>query len=371
MPSTDPHDREATPLEERLITLIKTNGPITVADFMADAIGHPHDGYYATHKAIGADGDFTTAPEISQLFGELIGMWLVQSWIDLGEPSFFNLIEMGPGRGVLMADILRAAALRPGFLKAASISLVETSGRLRHEQQRRLRDARPPIDWADNFADTPDGPCLIIANELFDCLPIRQFIRTEHGWRERLVDVNDKGDGLAFVQSSTPPTPETPLPDRDGIDEGEVFELCEDGMKLGADIAQRFLTDPGRALIIDYGRTHSGTGETLQAVRRHQFWPVLASPGNADITAHVDFDALKTTVIENGAGAHGPVPQGVFLERLGLAARLERLCAGKSPKQQAEIHAGAHRLAAPSQMGEIFKAFCISSPSLPAPPGFE
>ena len=361
---------ETTPLEERLITLIKANGPITVADYMADALGHPHEGYYTTRKCIGADGDFTTAPEISQIFGELIGLWLVQSWIDLGEPKSFKLVEMGPGRGVLMADILRAAQLRPEFLNAAEVWLVETSGRLRHEQQQRLRDVRPTVDWADSLDDVPEGPALIIANEFFDCLPVRQFIRTPSGWRERLVGLSAHETSLAFTHAGSPPAPETPLPPKEDVEEGAIVEICDEQEALATALASRLIEQSGRALVIDYGRMKSGPGETLQAVRGHEYWPVLSSPGRADITAHVDFEALGATVMETGAGAYGPVPQGTFLEKLGLPLRVERLCAGKSPKEQADIHAGAHRISAPSQMGEIFKAFCISSPTLPPPPGF-
>ncbi|MEO0879833.1 MAG: SAM-dependent methyltransferase [Pseudomonadota bacterium] len=362
---------ETTPLEERLIRLIKANGPITIADYMADALGHPHDGYYTTRNAIGAEGDFTTAPEITQIFGELVGLWLVQSWIDLGEPAAFNLIELGPGRGVLMADVMRAARLRPDFARTAHLYLVEASGRLRHEQQQRLAAVGSlKLDWLDSFDDAPEGPCLIVANEFFDCLPIRQFVRRDTGWREQLVGLNDDQTGLGFIDAAAPPLPETPLPDAAAVERGCVYEVSEEADTLARTIARRLKDHPGRALIIDYGRLQSGAGDTLQAVRGHAFWPVLASPGRADITAHVDFEAIANAAIETGAGVFGPIPQGAFLENLGLSARLERLCAGKAPKVQAEIHAGAHRVAAPSQMGEIVKALCISAPQLPRPPAF-
>ncbi len=361
---------ERTPLEERLVALIRAHGPITVADYMSDALGHPHEGYYTARNAIGAEGDFTTAPEISQVFGELIGLWLVQSWIDMGEPSFFNLVELGPGRGVLMADILRAAKLRPEFLKAANVWLVETSGRLRHEQQRRLREAAAPVDWADAFDDVPGGPTLVVANEFFDCLPIRQFVRTETGWRERLVGLKAEGDGLAFTLANAPPPATISLPPRDSADIGAIVEVCEPRDALVEAIADRLKAAKGRALIIDYGRVRSGPGETLQAVRGHRYWPVLASPGRADVTAHVDFEALARAALQAGVGVHGPLAQGAFLARLGLAVRLERLCSGKTPGEQTEIHEGARRIASPGEMGEIFKAVCLSSPSLAKPEGF-
>lgn len=366
-----PAAAERTPLEERLIALIKANGPITVADFMADALGHPHDGYYMSQTPIGAEGDFTTAPEISQIFGELIGLWLVQSWIEMGEPKAFNLVELGPGRGVLMADVLRAARLRPEFLKAASLWLVETSGRLRHEQQRRLRAEKAQPLWADEFSEIPPAPLLVVANEFFDCLPIRQFERTPEGWRERLVGLAPSGAALAFTHAKAPPKPDVALPAAEDAEPGAIAEICEAGEALAQEIAGALLENGGRALVIDYGHFGDGSGDTLQAVRRHQYWPVLASPGKADITAHVDFDALSRAAVDAGASVWGPVAQGVFLDRLGLAARLARLTAGKTPENAETLLRGAHRIAAPEEMGEVFKALCLSSPDLPAPAGFE
>lgn len=363
--------RETTPLEERLIALIKSRGPISVADYMEDALLHPHDGYYTSQAPIGAKGDFTTSPEISQIFGELIGLWLVQSWIDMGSPDAFNLVELGPGRGVLMQDILRAAKLRPAFLDAAHVWLVETSGRLRHEQQRRLRDAGIATDWADAFSDIPPAPVLIVANEFFDCLPIRQFVRTETGWRERLVGIDESGGALAFTLAETPPLPSINLPDAATAARGDIFEIGAASEEMIEEISRSLVEHGGRALIIDYGHLHSGAGDTLQAVRRHAYWPVLASPGRADITAHVNFERIARAAFAAGAAAHGPVSQGDFLQRLGLPMRLERLSFGKAPEEAADLFAGAHRISSPAQMGELFKALCISAPGLPEPEGFK
>ena len=361
---------ERTPLEERLVGLIKVGGPISVADFMTDALGHPHDGYYMSQSAIGADGDFTTAPEISQMFGELIGLWLVHSWLEMGEPSTFNLVELGPGRGVLMADILRAAQLRPGFLKAATLWLVETSGRLRHEQQKRLRGQTLKPLWADEFSEIAPAPFLIVANEFFDCLPIRQFERIESGWRERLIGLGADGASLEFTLAPAPPHPDIALPQAADAEPGAICEICEAGVALAGEIAAALAEHGGRALIVDYG--HSGAiGDTLQAVRRHKYWPVLAAPGRADITAHVDFSALSRAAMDTGASAWGPVPQGAFLERLGLAMRLKRLAAEKPAGEIETLTRGARRISAPEEMGEVFKALCLSSPALPAPAGFE
>lgn len=360
---------ERTPLEERLVSLIKLKGPITVADYMADAIGHPHEGYYMSQKAIGAEGDFITAPEVSQIFGELIGLWLVEAWRGMGAPESFNLIELGPGRGVLMEDILRAARLKPEFIRGACLWLLETSGRLRHEQQKRLRATGVKPLWADDFGDIPPAPSLVIANEFFDCLPIHQYQYTEQGWRERLVGLSPGGAGLAFTTCDAPPDavikfPADPTP-------GDIFEVSPAARGFAADIAELLAAQGGHALIVDYGHMTSGLGDTLQAVRRHQYWPPLAAPGRADVTAHVDFEALARTAIDHGAAPSGPVTQGRFLESLGLTIRVEMLCKDKSAEDAAKICAGAHRIAAPNEMGEVFKVLCLSGPNLPTPAGFD
>ena len=379
--SASAQTEQKTPLEERLITLIKANGPISIADYMADALAHPQEGYYTARQSIGADGDFITAPEVSQIFGELIGAWMVQTWLELGSPKEFALIELGPGRGVLMEDALRTAALRPEFLNAASLIFVEASGRLRHEQRQRLKAFSSRLAWADDlqqaFEKAPPGaPIILIANEFFDCLPIRQFQRTGDGWRERMITICDKQERLVFTTAPTPPAPAIVIAPSDGHDEdapqeGTIFELCADGTAHIEAIARKITAQKGRALIIDYGRQKSGFGETLQAVRAHQFWPVLSAPGLADITAHVDFETLAGAAVEMGAGVYGPLAQGTFLQNLGLGMRLERICAGKSAAEQAALHTGAHRIAAPSQMGELFKALCLSSADLPPAPGFQ
>ncbi|MEO1014391.1 MAG: SAM-dependent methyltransferase [Pseudomonadota bacterium] len=377
--TTAPHERSrnavrnatgpSSALEQRLIELIKAHGPISVADYMSDALFHPNDGYYMSQSPIGARGDFTTAPEVSQIFGELIGLWLVQSWIDLGEPDAFTLVELGPGRGVLMRDALRAAKLSPAFLDAIDVQLVETSGRMRLEQQKRLKDAPVPLAWKDAFHDTNDGPILIIANELFDCLPIRQFEMTTDGWRERMVNVDDAGEGLVFSTAFAPPLTIEGAPD--AAPEGAIYEWSEPAEQLAEEIAKRLADHPGRALIIDYAHVRAGLGDTLQSVKGHGAWPPLAAPGHADITAHVNFDRLIERAFDAGAAAYGPVAQGTLLDRLGLTMRVERLCAGKPQDIVKDIEAGAFRIAASSEMGELFKAICISSPDLPPAPGFD
>ncbi len=362
---------EMTPLEERLIDLIKLKGPITVADYMTDALTHPHEGYYMQGIPIGAEGDFTTAPEISQVFGELIGLWLVEAWQGMGSPAVFNLIELGPGRGVLMADILRAARLRPGFAKAAQVWLLETSGRLRLEQQKRLKVTEAKPLWADDYADIPPAPALIVANEFFDCLPIRQFERIKSGWRERLVGLDEETERLAFTLGKTPPPPDYNLPSLDESEEGDIFEISFETKKFTAEICKTLIEQGGHALIIDYGHMARGLGDTLQAVKNHHYWPPLATPGRADLTAHVDFETLADAAIEAGAAVYGPVTQGRFLERLGLPFRVESLCRQQTPENADAIRIAAARIASPGAMGEIFKVMCLSAPTLPVPAGFE
>ncbi|MGV6800642.1 MAG: class I SAM-dependent methyltransferase [bacterium] len=361
-----------TPLEERLIALIEDHGPIQIGDFMADALGHPQHGYYMTQSPFGTDGDFITAPEISQIFGELIGAWLIQSWEDLGAPSLFNLIEFGPGRGTLMADILRVAKLRPKFLKAARIYLIETSGRLRYEQTRRLTEFNIPITWAAELHDIPAAPTLAIANEFFDCLPIRQFVRTaQHNktpWRERLVGLNGPDKTLCFTLS------QDQFPDPDGVPSGvkpeDIFETCPAAQNLIREIASRLLSYKGRCLIIDYGHGRSGFGDTFQALNRHTYRHPLAQPGLQDVTAHVDFAALARVGRESGLLVHGPELQGRFLSRLGLQERAHLLQKNASEEQIALLVSATNRLVDDNEMGRLFKALSLSSPELNTPAGF-
>ncbi len=364
-------------LQSRLAKLIRANGPIRVSDFMADALTHPQDGYYTSQAAIGGGGDFTTSPEISQVFGEMIGAWLIRTWIDIGEPSLFYLVELGPGRGVLMADILRTARIRPKFLEAARVRLVETSGRLRHTQQQALAPYNADVSWFAELSEIPPGPTLLVANEFFDCLPIRQFVRAEVGWRERMIGLKEQIDGtaatpdeLAFTLAPEPGPLGSPAPDvARGAQMGAVLELCAPALELMDEICQRLLSFKGRALIIDYGHMQSGLGDTLQAVRDHAYWPTLATPGEADLTAHVDFEMLKNCASDLGAVVAGPTTQRRFLDALGINARRDKLTAS-APDKAAAIAAGVDRLIARDGMGALFKAMCVGSPSLPPAPGF-
>nr|WP_233061416.1 SAM-dependent methyltransferase [Parvularcula mediterranea] len=340
---------------------------------MTDALVHPQHGYYATQEALGTKGDFTTSPEISQIFGELIGSWLVHSWEAIGAPSAFNLVELGPGRGTLMNDILRVAKVRPRFLKAAHVYMIEASGRMRYAQKRLLADAGVRITWADKLDDVPPGPLLLVGNEFFDCLPIRQFVRTsardDAPWRERLVGLGDDGK-LAFVLSEQTYGEQTGMPP--GAQPESVFEVCTAAGEVVAEISHRLREHKGRALIIDYGHGRSGYGDTLQAMKGHKFWPVLEKPGLADITAHVDFAALARQGRQQDMRVDGPVRQGDFLERLGLKIRLEAVEKGIKDKEKRELfRSGALRLIDRDGMGSLFKVLCLSPKGADVPPGFE
>jgi SAM-dependent MidA family methyltransferase len=351
-----------TPLGQLLIRRIRATGPLTVADYMAECLLHPTHGYYTTREPFGAGGDFTTAPEISQMFGELIGLCLAQSWLDQGAPAPVTLAELGPGRGTLMADLLRATRAVPGFHAAARVTLVEASPRLRDRQRQTLRGH--PASWTDSLGDLPQAPLFLVANEFFDALPIRQFLRHPQGWQERVIGLQD--DRLAF--GLTPPAPLAALDHRlADTAPGDLVELCPAAAPIAAAIGQRIATHGGAALVIDYGDWRS-RGDTLQALRTHAYADPLDSPGQADLTAHVDFEAIARAAAP--AASSRLTPQGVLLERLGITARAERLAAGLAGAALTSHLAAHRRLTHPAEMGTVFKALAIHAPGHP-PPGFD
>lgn len=349
-------------LGQRIATLIETQGPLSVAQFMTIALLDPTDGYYATRDPFGARGDFITAPEISQIFGELVGLWCVQAWMDQDEPKPAQLVELGPGRGTLMADVLRAAKLAPAFLKSVDVTMVEAGAALRALQQQRLKDCGARVRWKDRF-EAGDGPLFLIANEFFDALPVRQFVHTERGWCERMVVV-DKGK-LAFALS---PTASAMAVEGDAP-VGGVYETSPATLAIAEEIGHAIARNGGAALIIDYGYDKPGFGETLQAVGKHQFKDVLDAPGAIDLSAHVDFRALAAAARRGGAQTFGPVGQGSLLSALGIGARVEKL--SQLNKNDASTIADAvDRLVSPAQMGTLFKALAILPADAPPPPGF-
>ena len=350
-----------TTIKERLIRRIRATGPMTIADYMTECLGDPEHGYYTTRDPLGKSGDFTTSPEISQMFGELLGLALAQAWMDRGAPDRVLLVELGPGRGTLMADALRATQAIPGFHAALDLHMVETSPTLRARQ---IETIRHPLTHHDRIEDLPIGPPLfLIANEFFDALPIRQFQRTETAWREHVVGLTD--DRLAFGLSG----PVAALPHRLGDTKpGEIVETSPASHAIVATLGARIAKDGGVALIIDYGDWRS-RGDTFQAVANHKPVDPLAEPGVADLTAHVDFEALAQAA--SPALASAMTPQGVFLERLGITPRAEAL-ARNLTGPALDSHIAAHRrLTHPQEMGTLFKVLALYQPGTPPPPGVD
>jgi len=345
-------------LREKLIEHIRENGPMTVADYMAACLYDPEDGYYATRPAIGgANADFLTAPEASQMFGELIGLWCAHEWDQLGKPAF-NLIELGPGRGVLMQDVLRATKRVEDFHDSSNLVLVEMSAPLREEQAERV----PQAEWAMRLEDAPPGASLIIGNEFLDCLPIRQFLRGEEGWHEKLVGVSEDGQ-LTFGLSAALPAPES------DDEPGTVREIATGLESLIYEIERRLHEAPGRVLLIDYGYVKPEGADTLQALKRHAKVDPIETPGEADLTAHVDFARVAHLAEQASLDVHGPITQGQFLRGLGIELRFKAL-AEANPAHAERLARELHRLVSPDQMGELFKVICLSSPNLPPPAGF-
>lgn len=356
---------EPTPLEARLVRLIRASGPIDVATFMALALNDPKDGYYAAHAAIGPEGDFVTGPEVSQILGELLGLALAEAWRTAGAPPV-HLVELGPGNGTLLADLFRATARVPGFRGAVRLHLVETSRRLKAVQAEALAGVAG-VAWHRELATVPrDRPLLVIANELFDALPIRQLVRQADGWHEVRVDLDGKGRlGLGVA-------PE-PSPLGAGLDAahpaGSVVELSPAREAFMAELAERLSGQGGLAYVIDYGELWPAPGSTLQAVSRHAKVDPLTRPGLVDLTSRVAFGPLIERAKAVGLDAFGPLPQGVFLERLEASLRLRQLLAGGGAEAAARLRAGHARLTAPSAMGELFKVVAFATWPAP-PPGF-
>ena len=359
-------------LEDILIERIRDDGPLGIGEYMELALGHPEHGYYMRRDPFGVQGDFVTAPEISQMFGELLGLWAWVSWMIAGSPSSVNLVELGPGRGTLMADMLRAAPLIEGFADAIDVHLVETSPVLRDMQAEKLAAAglADGPHWHRAFADVPEGPLIVIANEFFDALPIEQYFHAGDYWCPRRVDIKPDGDGLCFVLLPPYDAPDLP-PGLLDAPPDVMVEVSPASLDIAGDIARRIAEDGGAALFVDYGHAESGAGETLQAVKNHQYHDPLADPGEADLTAHVDFGAMAQRVFASGARALGPVTQGDFLRALGIVDRTQALAANATPEQAEDIEQALTRLTDEGEMGELFKVMAVTPLDSPPPPGFE
>ena len=358
-----------TPLGRKIVDLIEVNGPMSVADYFSLCLSDPDHGYYRTRDPFGSAGDFTTAPEISQLFGELVGIFMILAWQAHERPRDVRLVEIGPGRGTLMADAQRVIAdLAPDLAATVTIHMVETSESLSAIQRKTLDRISPSTTWHTNLNTVPPGFTLLIANEFFDALPIRQFVSTSDGFRERVVSVDEDGS-LAFAAGVAGLDPQA-RPEEVNAQPGAILEVSPARDAVMAQIAARLAADGGVALAIDYGHLQTGLGDTLQAIRNHAYEDVLANPGEADLTSHVDFQSLTTAARAQGVTVAKPLTQGAFLLGLGLLERAGALGAGKSGDVQDAIRQAVERLAGTgeNQMGSLFKALCVSAKEVPIPP---
>ena len=368
---TDTAD-ELPPLETEVRRRITASGAMPVAQYMTLCLTHPQLGYYVTRDPIGAKGDFVTAPEISQMFGELVGLWAAATWRLMGSPESVRLIELGPGRATMMLDALRALHTMPEFRKAITLHLVEVSPKLEERQRQALSGVDVPVHWHASLTDVPEGPTIILANEFFDALPVHQAVMCADGWHERVVKIADNGslqfsharDPIPLFDQMLPPAlREAPI--------GAIFEWRADAVAL--ELGRRVAHNKGAALVIDYGHAQSAVGDTFQAVGRHDFVNPLREPGKVDLTAHVDFQALSHAAGSLGARVLGPISQADLLRRLGIETRAEALKKGSPIGRNAEINSALTRLTAEqgTGMGKLFKALAVVDPQLGEPPAFE
>ncbi|WP_269930626.1 class I SAM-dependent methyltransferase [Aminobacter sp. HY435] len=353
-----------TRLKQRIVSLIDATGPISVSEYMAICLFDPEHGYYTTRNPFGVAGDFTTAPEVSQMFGELVAVWLLSAWQAAGCPAAPVLAEIGPGRGTLMKDVLRVLArLDPAL--TANVALIETSPRLRQVQKTTLGQSAVEISWHESVATLPQAPLFIVGNELFDAIPTRQFVKVGADWRERSIGISDDGAlafvaGSAAIESALLPAEAATAP------EGAIFELAPARTATMELVAERIAAHGGAGLFFDYGHLRPGIGDTLQALRKHQFEDVLASPGEADLTSHVDFAALATAARVHGLEAQ-LATQGDFLLAMGLIERAGRLGATAEDQGREKLQSEVERLAGPDAMGDLFKVIAIARPGTKPP----
>ncbi len=359
-----------TPLEADIRRRITAAGPMPVGEFMSLCLTHPEHGYYVTRDPLGRRGDFTTAPEVSQMFGELIGLWMVTVWQQMGAPETVHVIELGPGRGTMMSDAMRAAKIAPDFIKATMLHFVEISPPLQALQEQAIGALGMTARWHRSQDQVPSGQAIVIANEFFDALPINQAVKMGDGWHRRCIGIGPDSAFRYEVEPQPMPHFEATLPPivRQAR-EGEIFEWRSDHETI--ELGRRIAREPSAALLIDYGHVESATGETLQAVRGHLFADPLAEPGEADMTAHVDFEALSRSLEAIGPRAYGPIEQAVFLDRIGINARAQTLKTNASRAKLHDIDAAMARLTGSGRtgMGALFKVLALTHPKLAAPPG--
>ena len=359
-----PNPPEATTaLHARIVSRIREAGPISVAEYMTLCLLDPVDGYYPTRDPLGVDGDFVTAPEISQMFGEALGLFALQCWQDMGRPEAWTLVEMGPGRGVMMSDMLRSLRLEPDALSSVRVVLVEVSAALQAVQARTLGPSGASVSWANGLEDVEDLPTLVVGNEYLDCLPIRQFVGQNGAWCERRVGAD--GGALRFETDGRP----APAAATDGLPapvDGALVEVCPAVAQTVDHLAERFARTPGRALFIDYGPEETGFGDTLQAVKAHEKVGVFDAPGDTDLTARVDFGRLSALAQGAGLDVPSPLTQAALLRCLGMEQRAVGLIRA-NPDAKPKIMRQLHRLLGEDEMGTLFKAALMSSPGLPEP----
>jgi SAM-dependent MidA family methyltransferase len=363
---------DVSPLEAEIRRRIRAAGPMPVAEYMALCLTDPAHGYYIARDPFGARGDFITAPEISQMFGELIGLWMASVWKQMGAPENVRVIELGPGRGTMMRDAMQAAKVMAGFREAVVLHLVEISPALTAQQEETLQGLPIPLFWHAALKEVPPGPAIVVANEFFDALPVNQAVKTEDGWHERCVGT-DEADKLVFTLASAPlPHAARLIPAAlQTAPATSVFEWRSDALAM--EMGLRIARDGGAALIIDYGHAHSAPGDTLQAVAAHGYADPLSAPGTIDLTAHVDFEALARAIDAMGVQCFGPLSQADFLRRLGIDTRAEMLKGKAGPERDGEIEEALARLTGSGHggMGALFKTAAYAHRALGAPPGFE
>jgi len=369
-------------LKDRILAHIKTSGPMNIASYMSWCLLDPKQGYYPTRDPLGVDGDgksdFITAPEISQMFGEVLGLWLINAWRSLGEPGSLQLVEYGPGRGVMMSDMLRTARLDKGFFAALNVSLIETSAALEGKQAETLANCGVRVNWVAKLEDVPPGPTIVIGNEYLDCLPVRQLVmkvrfKGADGWHERMVDIHPDNPGKLVFSLSDAPLPKADqvlLPKNiPAFKDGDLLEISPGLAQMTETLSGRFAQNPGAALFIDYGPEATELGDSFQALQTHAKVHPLAEPGHADLTARVDFAALSERAKDAGLSVFGPCPQGQFLSRLGIEVRAVSL-SKSSPNHKDKIARQLHRITSVDEMGVLFKAVALQSAGLDAPLGF-